>query len=76
MNEHSILKTSPDAFDGDAIGRADREVLAGLSDHPLVRHPLYSVPPRRGLIMRGASRSTKERRRRERAFRLPSIGCW
>jgi hypothetical protein len=32
-------------FDGDAISRADRELLASLSDHPLVRHPLYSVPP-------------------------------
>jgi hypothetical protein len=34
-----------DAFDGDAISRADREFLAGLSDHPLMRHPLYSVAP-------------------------------
>jgi hypothetical protein len=34
-------------FDGDAISRADREFLASLSDHPLVRHPLYSVPPPR-----------------------------
>ena len=32
-------------FDGDAISRADREFLASLSDHPLARHPLYSVPP-------------------------------
>src|SRR5262249_28372435 len=32
-------------FDGDAISRADREFLASLGDHPLVRHPLYSVPP-------------------------------
>src|SRR6516162_7941507 len=34
-----------DIFDGDAISRADREFLASLSDHPLARHPLYSVPP-------------------------------
>jgi hypothetical protein len=33
-----------DTFDGEAIGRADREFLASLSDHPLARHPLYSVP--------------------------------
>ena len=45
MNEHSTPKASPDTFDGDAISRADREFLASLSDHPLVRHPLYSVPP-------------------------------
>jgi hypothetical protein len=34
-----------DSFDGDAISRADREFLASLSDHPLMRNPLYSVPP-------------------------------
>jgi hypothetical protein len=45
MTEHSIPKADPDAFDGDAISRADREFLASLSDHPLARHPLYSVPP-------------------------------
>ena len=45
MNEHSAPKAGPDTFDGDAISRADREFLASLSDHPLVRHPLYSVPP-------------------------------
>lgn len=33
-----------DIFDGDAISRADREFLASLSDHPLVRHPLYGTP--------------------------------
>jgi hypothetical protein len=32
-------------FDGAAISRDDREFLASLSDHPLARHPLYSVPP-------------------------------
>ena len=32
-------------FDGDAISQADREFLTSLSDHPLMRHPLYSVPP-------------------------------
>ena len=45
MNEHSTPKAGPDTFDGDAISRADREFLASLGDHPLVRHPLYSVPP-------------------------------
>ena len=45
MNEHSTPKASLDTFDGDAISRADREFLASLGDHPLVRHPLYSVPP-------------------------------
>ena len=39
MNEHI-----PNTFDGDAISRADREFLASLGDHPLVRHPLYGVP--------------------------------
>jgi hypothetical protein len=34
-----------DTFDGEAISRADREFLASLSDHPLMRHSLYSVPP-------------------------------
>ena len=45
MNEHCTPKASPNTFDGDAISRADREFLASLGDHPLVRHPLYSVPP-------------------------------
>ena len=45
MNEHSTPKADACAFDGDAISRADREFLASLSDHPLVHHPLYSVPP-------------------------------
>ena len=45
MTEHSAPKTSPNAFDGEAISRADREFLASLGDHPLARHPLYSVPP-------------------------------
>jgi hypothetical protein len=34
-----------DAFDGDAVSRADREFLDSLNNHPLIRHPLYSVPP-------------------------------
>ena len=33
------------AFDGEAISRADREFLARLGDHPLLRNPLYSAPP-------------------------------
>jgi Family of unknown function (DUF5906) len=45
MNEHRILEASPNTFDGEAISRADREFLASLGDHPLARHPLYSVPP-------------------------------
>jgi hypothetical protein len=32
-------------FDGDAISQADREFLVSLDDHPLMRHPRYSVPP-------------------------------
>jgi hypothetical protein len=35
---------STDAFDGEAIGRADREFLARLGDHPLLHNPLYSAP--------------------------------
>src|SRR6516165_7606163 len=38
------LKAVPDTFDGNAIAQTDREFLASLSDHPLARHPLYSVP--------------------------------
>src|SRR5262249_7952193 len=45
MNKHHTPKTNHNTFDGDAISRADREFLASLSDHPLARHPLYSVPP-------------------------------
>src|SRR4051812_46904223 len=40
MTEHKI-----DAFDGHAVSRADREFLASLGNHPLARHPLYSVAP-------------------------------
>jgi hypothetical protein len=39
MNDHS------ETFDGEAVSRADREFLASLSNHPLARHSLYSVPP-------------------------------
>jgi hypothetical protein len=45
MNEPNPPKASPDTFDGDAISRADQEFLASLADHPLARHPLYSVQP-------------------------------
>ena len=45
MNEHRTFEANRNTFDGDAISRADREFLASLSDHPLARHPLYSVPP-------------------------------
>jgi Family of unknown function (DUF5906) len=45
MNTRSTLEASPNAFDGDASSRADQEFLASLSDHPLLRNPLYSVPP-------------------------------
>jgi hypothetical protein len=38
------LQTDSTTFDGGAISRADREFLASLDDHPLMRHPLYSVP--------------------------------
>src|SRR5262249_12044606 len=33
-----------DAFDGEAINRADREFLASLGNHPLAQHPFYSAP--------------------------------
>jgi hypothetical protein len=45
MTEHSAPKARADTFDGDAISRADREFLASLGDHPVMRHPLYTVPP-------------------------------
>lgn len=45
MSPQNSPKTSSDTFDGDAISRADREFLANLSNHPLIRNPLYSVPP-------------------------------
>ena len=45
MNEHRTPEADVDTFDGDAISEADRAFLASLSDHPLARHPLYSVPP-------------------------------
>ena len=32
------------AFDGEAISRADREFLARLGDRPLLHNPLYSAP--------------------------------
>jgi Family of unknown function (DUF5906) len=35
--------SDPDDFE--AISQADREFLAKLSDHPLLRNPRYSVPP-------------------------------
>jgi hypothetical protein len=40
MRDHKVLPF----FDGDAISRADREFLASLSDHPLMRNKFYSVP--------------------------------
>jgi hypothetical protein len=45
MSGHSIPKTNSDTFDGEAISRTDREFLASLSDHPLMRDPRYSAPP-------------------------------
>jgi hypothetical protein len=42
--------TMTDVFDGDAISRADREFLVKISDHPLMRNPLYSVPPPPSLL--------------------------
>jgi hypothetical protein len=45
MSEKCVPEASPDDFDGEAISRADREFLAKLGDHPLMRNPLYSVPP-------------------------------
>jgi len=45
MNEHCTPEANRNTFDGDAISRADQKFLASLGDHPLMRHPLYSVPP-------------------------------
>jgi hypothetical protein len=45
MNEHCTPEANRNTFDGDAISQTDREFLASLGDHPLVRHPLYSIPP-------------------------------
>src|SRR5262249_15183801 len=45
MSEQRTSEASLDDFDGEAISRADREFLSSLDDHPLARHPLYSVPP-------------------------------
>jgi hypothetical protein len=45
------------ACDGGAISQADREFLASLSDHLLVRHLLYSVPPPRCLITTRSSQA-------------------
>jgi hypothetical protein len=45
MSEQRTSEASLDDFDGEAISRADREFLKSLDDHPLARHPLYSVPP-------------------------------
>jgi hypothetical protein len=44
MTAQDIPEAGRNTFDGEAISRADREFLTGLSDHPLVRHPLYAVP--------------------------------
>jgi hypothetical protein len=45
MSEHRSFEASPNDFNGEAISRGDREFLKSLNDHPLARHPLYSVPP-------------------------------
>ena len=42
--QHCTGEANPNTFDGDAISRADREFLASLGDHPLVRNPRYGVP--------------------------------
>jgi hypothetical protein len=44
MSERCTSKASPNTFDGGAISRADREFLASLGDHPLVRNPRYGAP--------------------------------
>jgi hypothetical protein len=49
-------------FDGEAISRADREFLAGLGDHPLMR-PLMERHARRSPISSPTLvTTTKERR--------------
>ena len=65
MNEHRTPEANRNTFDGDAISRADREFLASLGDHSLMRHPLYSCHLRRGLITMGAPQLPKERKRRK-----------
>ena len=77
MNEHCTPEANRNTFDGDAISRADREFLASLGDHPLVRNPLYGVPcPPQPDFDRFDHDRGQERRRKKRASRQPSTGCW
>src|SRR5262245_34243564 len=64
MNEHCTSEAGRNTFDGDAISRADRDFLASLGDHPLVRHPLYSVPapslPNYATLLTGAEEEARK----------------
>ena len=63
-----------DVFDGEAISRADREFLDSLNNHPLMRHPLYSVPPPPRPDYAGCT-TTAERTARQRAC-FPAALDW
>jgi hypothetical protein len=63
-----------DAFDGDAVSLADREFLDSLNNHPLIRHPLYSVPPPPRPDYAGCTTAT-ERTARQRAC-FPAVLDW
>ena len=66
MDEHIV-------FDGEAISRADREFLASLGDHPLLRHPLYSAPPP---PLPDYTVPTILKQRAKHVLWRHSIGCW
>jgi hypothetical protein len=63
-----------DAFDGDAVSLADREFLDSLNNHPLIRHPLYSVPPPLRPDYAGCT-TAAERTARQRAC-FPAVLDW
>jgi hypothetical protein len=68
------MSTSEDAFDGEAVSRADREFLDSLNNHPLMQHPLYSVPPPPRPDYAGCT-TTAERTARQRAC-FPAALDW
>ena len=67
---------SANRFDGEAISRADREFLARLGDHPLMRNPLYSVPPPPLPDYAALGSLAAVEAARKRALWPPSTGCW
>jgi hypothetical protein len=68
------MSTPEDTFDGAAISQADREFLAKLGDHPLMRSLLYSVPPPPRPDYSGCA-TTAERTVRQRAC-FPAALDW